>query len=137
MNTTPLTRTLTLLLETYEGPVPVPARLSYRADDPYAVTASFDVGAGEPVRWVFARDLLDEGMVGPAGDGDVIVSPEVEEGELVIRLHLRSPDGAAVLTARADDVLLFLGETYAMVPAGRESDFLDIEALLSGLREAA
>lgn len=49
-----------------ERSVPVPARLTYRTDDPYAVHVTFHVGSDSPVKWTFARELLVEGCSGRA-----------------------------------------------------------------------
>ena len=54
--------------------VPVKVDLTYSSRDPYAVQASFRTGSSS-VEWVFARDLLHGGLVGPAGSGDVRVQP--------------------------------------------------------------
>jgi hypothetical protein len=37
---------------------PLDAELRYTAADPLAVEALFDNGSDDPIRWVFARDLL-------------------------------------------------------------------------------
>lgn len=52
-----------------ERSIPVPARLTYRTDDPYAVHITFHIGSDAPVHWTFARDLLVEGCSGRAGTG--------------------------------------------------------------------
>ena len=38
--------------------------------DPLAVEALFDDGAPDPVRWVFARDLLAAGLDRRTGEGE-------------------------------------------------------------------
>src|SRR6185437_2852385 len=58
--------------------VPLKAVWTYSRQDPYAVRASFDADAGEPVNWVFDRDLLVAALHGPAGIGDVRAWPTVE-----------------------------------------------------------
>ena len=57
------------------APVPVKVELSYSSRDPYAVQASFRTGHDSTVDWVFARDLLADGLVDSAGTGDVRVQP--------------------------------------------------------------
>lgn len=52
-----------------ERSIPVPARLTYRTDDPYAVHIAFHIGSEHPVDWTFARELLVEGCSGRAGTG--------------------------------------------------------------------
>jgi hypothetical protein len=125
---------LTLLADT---PIPLTVQLEYRTDDPYAVHALFEVPAGEPVRWVFARDLLDEGLVHPVGDGDVHVGPTTDPvGRNVVQIELSSPEGTAVLEASADDVLGFLERCYSLVPPGDEPTHLDLDTALVRLLHA-
>jgi len=131
---TPAVRSSLGLTLVADIPLPMIAHLEYRADDPYAVAAAFDTGEDEPVRWVFARDLLDEGLVNPAGDGDVRVVPGRNDwGEHTVALQLTSPDGVAVLEASAEDVLAFLEQSYALVPPGTESEHCDLDAALAML----
>ena len=136
MDTATVRSSLGLTLLGADMPVVMTAQLLFRADDPYAVEAVFDLGAGEPVRWLFARDLLDEGLVHPVGDGDVHVAPALDPtGAPTVQLQLSSPAGVAVLEAYAEDVLAFLEQAYAMVPPGQESLFLDLDGTLDRLRE--
>ena len=116
------------------GPVSLPVSLRYVASDPYAVRALFRGGDGETsVEWVFARDLLVEGLERATGLGDVHVWPSRgEEGELVV-IALSSPDGRAVLHADADDLRLFVGRTLSVVPTGQEALHLDLEDVVSRL----
>lgn len=115
-------------------PVPMTAQLEYRAEDPYAVHALFEVAAEAPVRWIFARDLLDEGLVHPVGDGDVHVSPCVDAfGRHTVQIELSSSDGMAVLEASAEDLLRFLEQCYRLVGPGLESLHVDVDAALARL----
>jgi hypothetical protein len=116
-----------------ELPVLMPAQLEYYAADPYAVTAVFNTG-DRPIRWVFARDLLDEGLVHDVGDGDIQIVPSRDPlGVHVLQLRLSSPDGVAVLEASADVILEFLGRSYALVPPGTESAFVDMDDTITRL----
>lgn len=116
------------------APLPLVADLRYDTADPYAVQAVFDIDGPDPVRWVFSRDLLDEGLVQPVGDGDVRVEPVVDaEGHRSVRLHLRSPGGSAQLDISTDDVLAFLETTYESVPPGTEGTRVDVDATVSAL----
>lgn len=124
---------LALTLVGAETPVLLAAELEYHVRDPYAVTAVFFAG-DRPVRWIFSRDLLDEGLVHDVGDGDVQVVPGIDElGVHTIQLRLASPDGVAVLEAASDEVLDFLGRSYALVPPGTESAHLDVDTALAQL----
>jgi hypothetical protein len=128
---------LVLRLLASEGALPLTAELRYDAADPYAVEALFDTGAETPVRWVFARDLLAEGVSRAVGEGDVLVRPAVSSsGEAAVHLMLTSPDGRAALEASAVDVSGFLAETYRLVARGRESHHVDLDAALTALLDA-
>ncbi|MFE0336250.1 SsgA family sporulation/cell division regulator, partial [Streptomyces sp. NPDC058955] len=82
-----------------ERSVPVPARLAYRSDDPYAVHMTFHIGSEHPVNWTFARELLVEGVFRACGHGDVRIWPTKVDGRSVILMALSSPDGDALLEA--------------------------------------
>jgi hypothetical protein len=111
----------------------VPVRLGYRPTDPWAVTAVFRTADGD-VTWVFGRDLLEEGIARPSGEGDVAVWPAVDAADgPQLYLSLASPSGSALLQADPFEVRRFLDETYRLVPAGTESTFLDLDAELARL----
>jgi hypothetical protein len=121
--------------------VPLVASLYYSSDDPYAIRIAFHVGLDEPVEWIFARDLLAAGAEGREGLGDVRVWPSAEaEGGApgqVLNLELSSPFGQAHFEAPAREVTDFLARAYRLVPAGRETDHVDVDAELTDLlREA-
>lgn len=112
---------------------PLQAALSYDAADPYAVAAAFDLGDTQ-VRWVLSRDLLSTGIFDPIGDGDVHAWPCLDaRGHAVTILELSSPDGAALLQARSEDLLGFLTSTASVVAPGAESEHVDLEAELATL----
>jgi len=131
--------------------VPLVASMYYSGSDPYAVRMAFHVGTDEPVEWIFARDLLAAGIESRQGDGDVQVWPSpasvAETGDLdligtaepgetqgkVLNIELSSPFGQAHFEAPADAMSAFLQRTYQIVPAGRESRHIDIEAELNDL----
>jgi hypothetical protein len=134
METAPIRTSLGLTLLGSDVPVLMTAQLTYRVDDPYAVEAVFDVGDARSVRWLFSRDLLDEGLVQGVGDGDVHVMPSRDPlGVATVQLQLSSPDGVAVLEAAAEDVLAFLEQCYLLVPPGQETQFLDLDATVERL----
>lgn len=110
----------------------VPVRLGYRPADPWAVTAVFRTADGD-VTWVFGRDLLDEGLAGPSGEGDVAVWPVATAGGTVLYLSLASPNGSALLEADPVAVREFLDRTYVHVPSGTESSRFDLDAELARL----
>ncbi len=121
--------------------VPLVASLFYSSEDPYAIRIAFHVGLDEPVEWIFARDLLSMGLEGREGLGDVQVWPSAgTQGGApgsVLNIELSSPFGQAHFEAPAKDISEFLGRTYQIVPAGDESDYVDVEAELTDLLRQA
>ncbi|MFE7131172.1 SsgA family sporulation/cell division regulator [Streptomyces sp. NPDC057638] len=116
-----------------ERSVPVPARLIYRTDDPFAVHITFHIGSDHPVRWTFARELLIEGVFRPCGHGDVRVWPTKVDGRSVVLMALSSPDGEALLEAPALTVSAWLERTLRIVPPGTEADRLRLDDGLTAL----
>jgi hypothetical protein len=112
--------------------VPVKVELSYTSRDPYAVQASFRTGHDTTVDWVFARDLLADGLVDSAGTGDVRVQP-MSDDPTRIELELTSPSGHALFTTSAQTLSDFLQATYDAVPAASEYSWLDFDAALADL----
>ncbi|MGW5849143.1 SsgA family sporulation/cell division regulator [Streptomyces sp. NPDC055254] len=112
--------------------VPLPARLSYDADDPYVVRATFFDGHAVLANWHFDRQMLADGLQRPVGEGDVRFSPHTADGADEMRVCLRGPsaegEGDAVLFLEARDLAGFLDRTYAVIRAGEE--FLDVDKLL-------
>jgi Streptomyces sporulation and cell division protein, SsgA len=131
--------------------VPLVASLYYSGADPYAVRMAFHVGTDEPVEWIFARDLLAAGIESHQGEGDVRVWPSPrscadakpdEPGTrgtvgTVLNIALSSPFGKAHFEAPAQAMAAFLQRTYQIVPPGKESDFVDMEAELNDLLRQA
>ena len=105
--------------------------LGYRSSDPFAVAMTFVTPEGDLV-WTFGRDLLLRGVAGPAGDGDVHVSPALSlTGRAMVSIELSSPDGHLVLRASAADVQDFLARSAAVVAPGTESDYFDVDMLIN------
>jgi hypothetical protein len=123
---------LRLVLSPERG-IPVPARLAYHTDDPYAVHITFHIDSGRPVHWTFARDLLVEGVFRPSGHGDVRVWPSKAEGRSVVLIALSSPDGDALLEAPTPQVSAWLERTLRAVPPGTEGAWLGIDDGLAEL----
>ena len=114
--------------------VPLLATVEYAASDPYALRVSFHVGNDEPVEWIFARELLTVGMGRLVGDGDVQVWPgRTEEPHRSINVGLSSPFGDALFEVPLAPLADFLHRTFEIVPAGRETEFVDIAAELDNL----
>lgn len=122
-----------MLVVPQHATVPLVASLFYSAEDPYAVRMAFHVGTDEPVEWIFARELLANGMTAPSGDGDVRAWPSPAEGEPTLNLVLSSPFGQAHFEAPMQALADFLRRTYEAIPAGREGEYFDIGGELDGL----
>jgi sporulation and cell division protein SsgA len=134
---------------------PVAARLFYSRKDPYAIRIAFHVELDQPVEWMFARDLLATGTEGRKGLGDITFWPSAATGADadvaatgggasgggasggVLNIALSSPFGKAHFAASATEISDFLRRTYQIVPAGEESDHIDIEAELNDLLRQA
>jgi sporulation and cell division protein SsgA len=116
---------------------PLAAHLRYRRDDPIAVHLSFPAAVsleGGDVEWVFARELLDRGLHGPSGDGDVHIWP-CGPGRTMIEFS--SSQGTALIEFPADDLRNFLRWAYASVPVGQESAYLDLDTAIEELLDGA
>ncbi|WP_158889637.1 SsgA family sporulation/cell division regulator [Amycolatopsis anabasis] len=125
--------TLGFALRTFgAGPLPVLVDLIYDTRDPFAVVAAFHSGRGT-VHWIFARDLLADGLLGPTGEGDLRISPATDPA--LVLVELTTPDGAAVLEAPAQELAEFLDRTYQEVPVGEEHEWFDFDTELAKLAE--
>ncbi|RJL34016.1 SsgA family sporulation/cell division regulator [Bailinhaonella thermotolerans] len=113
--------------------VPLLAGLTYSADDPYAIRMAFHVGNDEPVEWIFARELLTVGIVRRVGDGDVQVWPSQSDGERTLHICLTSPFGQALFEVPLPPLTEFLHRTYDLVPAGRESEYINLDSELENM----
>ncbi len=132
MNTTVSCELHLRLVVSSESSLPVPAGLRYDTADPYAVHATFHTGAEETVEWVFARDLLADGLIADAGDGDVRIRPAADDPEVVV-IELSSPSGHAMFEASAQELADFLDRTYDVVVPGNEHLWVDVDEALTHL----
>jgi hypothetical protein len=105
----------------------ITATLRYRHNDPFAARVifppAFTLDGAEAV-WTFARSLLAEGLLSPAGYGDVHVRPNGPDRTMI---EFRAPEGTALIEMASADIRAFLGRTYEAVPAGQESRHLDLD----------
>ncbi|MFH8255666.1 SsgA family sporulation/cell division regulator [Streptomyces roseolus] len=130
----PITCTMTAYVSTPNGPrLPLPSELRYEVSDPYAVRLSLMSSVGPPVTWVFARDLLAEGTLRPAGTGDVLVAPGERRRSHSLRIALGNSTGTALIDLDAANVALFLQRTFALIPVGTEGDHLDVDRAILAL----
>lgn len=110
---------------------PVTTRWTYDSTEPFAVTVAFATERGHWIEWVFARELLVDGLTEPSGEGDLRVAPDDDPDILVLEIH--APSGSAVFVLDRYDSEEFLARTLELVPAGSESTHFDIDRLLAEL----
>jgi hypothetical protein len=97
-------------------------RLYYSPDIPHCVEATFDLGGDHaPVVWTLGRELLRDGLSGPAGLGDVQIGP-TDLDSRTLHLRLQSPDATAEFSVPAQELADFLQRTAKAVPYGREAE---------------
>ena len=109
-------------------PAPVVTRWTYSTADPFAVTLGIRGRGDRFVEWLVARDLVLASLAGPAGCGDVRMSPQHVQGYDVIEIEIRSTDGRAVLEVDQELLQQFLDASLALVPAGEEAAHMDLDA---------
>ena len=115
-------------------PVSIRTTLSYRRDDPYAVTLTFHSKSSGDVDWLVARSLLLQGLAMPVGEGDVRIFPSIDEtARAVTVLEFTSPDGTLVGQVGSGDLHRFLRRTFEVVPPGDEFTYLDLDGLVEAL----
>jgi hypothetical protein len=110
--------------------LPVRSRWSYNASEPFTIAVAFETDDDVWVEWMFARDLLVNGLTGSAGIGDVRLRPRRTNGRTKLQLEIESPDGHALLELDRESVQRFLEHTTAIVPFGEESEHFDVDALI-------
>lgn len=118
----------TTVLDLLPDWVPVQACWVYDPADPWAILLRIRCNRQRWVDWWLARDLLDEGLTGPAGVGDVRLEPYPTDGLLIT---LSSPDGFALLRADGNHARRFLCASFDLVAPGDECEHPDVEWLLA------
>jgi len=114
--------------------IPVSATLTYSIAEPFAVSALFRTTDGN-INWVFARDLLENGLTESVGEGDVVIWPAHDADGDIICISLSSPGGNALLEADTGELRTFLDASYDIVGRGSESDYVDVDSFLDALFE--
>ena len=108
-------------------PAPVVTRWTYSADDPFAVTLGVRTRSDRFVEWLVARDLVIDSLRGPAGCGDIRMSPQRVQGYDIVEIEIRSTDGRAVLEVDRDMLRAFVVDAVALVPVGEEAAHMDLD----------
>ncbi len=101
----------------------IKAVFEFQQDRPYAVRLHLSASDHPPVQWVFARDLLIEGLTCPVGLGDVRVDP----GTHTVGITLTSPGGTLGFAVNRNELTSFCARIIAEVPVGTESGFFDLD----------
>ncbi|AWT47142.1 MULTISPECIES: SsgA family sporulation/cell division regulator [Streptomyces] len=114
-------------LLTADSQIPTPVTLRYTSADPLAVHLDFPAHVtldGEAATWTFARALLADGLVAPAGVGRVRVIPD---GPVRTLVEFTSPHGVAVLRFHTELLRRFLTRTHTVVAPGEEEVAVELE----------
>ena len=112
---------------------PLDGVLVFDPTDPYAVQLHLEARDGA-VTWVFARELLVEGLYEPCGAGDVQVWPCLNGAdEAVVVIELSSPEGTGLLETSSRRVQEFVSQSLQVLPLGQETTQLPIDDLIARL----
>jgi hypothetical protein len=117
-------------------PAPVVTRWSYTASDPFAVTLAVRTRTDRWVEWLVARDLVVESLAGPAGEGDIRMSPQEVQGYDIVEIEIRSTDGRAVLEVDRDLLQHFVDSTTEVVALGDESGRMDLDVEIAKITQS-
>ena len=115
-----------------ENRVSLPATLAYDANDPFAISATFRTGDGD-ITWVFARDLLRDGLTDAVGEGDIVIRPAHPSRGPLVLLTLSSPSGSARLEGDRDQLRGFVTEVYEALPQGDEWQYIQVDRVINEL----
>jgi hypothetical protein len=109
---------------------PVQARFTYDVRDPFAISLTMTTRRSpEPVTWTFSRELLEGGLNGGFGSGDVVVAPSPDDREVLIGIG--GAADFAVVHLEAAPTRRFLDKTYRAVRPGRENEYLNIDGVVA------
>ncbi len=123
------------LVRAHRPPVLAQVELRYAGPDPYAVALAFQTTHSREVVWRFARGLLAQGLIEPAGQGDVRLRPlDTPATDRVVEIELRSPDGRAVFRAPHAELRDHLARTQELIAFGTEHEWLDLDHAVAMLR---
>ncbi|MFE5212371.1 SsgA family sporulation/cell division regulator [Streptomyces sp. NPDC056600] len=118
------------LVVNQEAATPLSVHLGYDPAEPFGVSVSFPSDENRRTRWVFSRDLLQDGLYEPTGEGDVRVWPSGGCrcgccGSTHARILLQGATGYALLDLPLEPVQHWLDRTWSLVPEGTEESRLD------------
>nr|AAG28482.1 SsgA [Streptomyces albus] len=108
----------------------IPVELRYETVDPYAVRLTFHLPGDAPVTWVFGRELLVEGVLDAAGDGDVRVCPVGQTATREVHITLQVGSEQALFRVGKAPLLAFLDRTDQGLSLGSERAHADFDSHL-------
>ncbi|WP_143172540.1 SsgA family sporulation/cell division regulator [Actinacidiphila paucisporea] len=130
------TATTGYLMLSEEHLVPVAAELVYRPRDPLAVSMVLCGPDGVEAAWTFAWQILAQGLVAPAGEGDLRVRPVPARGTTpAVELRMTSSFTARVLLP-AREIGYFVGKIRGRAHVDASHIRRSLDAELSAIREA-
>lgn len=114
------------VLQSDDSKKPVWVELVYASIDPYAVAMTFKA-EGQTHRWLVGRDLLLAGSSDTFGVGNGDVGIKCDTRHLWLKLDPHDGQAAAIVLMPLAWVRGFLAKIYGLIPAGCESDYLDVD----------
>ena len=117
-------------------PAPVVTRWSYSTADPFAVGLAVRTRHDRWVEWLVARDLVVDALEGPAGLGDIRMSPQTVQGYDIVEIEIRSTDGRAVLEVDRDLLRQFVESSFEIVAIGDEDEHMDIDGEMARITQS-
>jgi hypothetical protein len=112
----------------------IPIELLYDPAEPYAVSAVFCPRTPVVSAWTFARSLLDGGLQGLTGRGDVRIWPRCYgRGTWITMALTGGDDEVALFDLPSGPVREWLSRTYRCVPRGSEAARLDLDAVIASI----
>ncbi|GEL17123.1 SsgA family sporulation/cell division regulator [Pseudonocardia asaccharolytica] len=112
-------------------PVPVVTRWTYDASDPFAVSFAVQTRNDRWIEWFVARDLVVAAFDGPAGEGDIRMSPQLVAGYDIVEFEARSTGGRAVLEVDRALLRRFIDSSIDVVALGHEAMRMDLDKELA------
>lgn len=119
---------------------------AYTNTDPYALRLFFEDAGCTRHRgtvcmcsdaWEFARDLLVHGLYSPTGDGDVAFRPYTDKFTCAQFICMTISNGSFTMSVITPSprMYAFVRRMLKLVPVGTESDFIDVDKLISRINE--
>ncbi|MFD6315767.1 SsgA family sporulation/cell division regulator [Streptomyces nigra] len=117
-----------------DGTAPVDVTLAYETSAPHTVVMELEIRESHrPSVWALSRSMLAEGLLVPAGLGDVQITPATPE---FVLLQLGDDAEQASLWMPLAEIEEFLESTYDAVPVGEEDQWLEVDTTLDQILKA-